>query len=74
MALDPKEVKCRLDPEVHTAFKAICDLEGIGYAEKGEALIESFVRAEIHRYMLAKKTFEGLGFLRNLRDLAGKSE
>jgi hypothetical protein len=74
MALDPKEVKCRLTPDTHAAFKAICDLEGVGYAEKGEALIEAFVRAEIHRYMLAKQSFESLGFLRNLRDLAGKPE
>lgn len=74
MSLPKAEVKCRLDEDTHVAFKAICDLEGVGYAEKGEALIEAFVRAEVHRYMLAKQTYEGLGFLRNLRDLAGKAE
>ncbi len=74
MSLDPREVKCRLDPDVHAAFKKICDIEGVGYAAKGEALIEEFVRAEMHRYMVAKQHFEGLGFLRNLRELAGKDD
>jgi hypothetical protein len=65
------EVKCLPDEYVYKAFKALCDAERIGYARKGEALIEAYVRAEFHRYILAKQAFEGLEFAGNLQDLSG---
>ena len=74
MALDPKEVKCRLDPDLHEAFRHACEIKGVGLAEMGEQLIRSFVDGELHDYIKAKNRYEGLGYLGKIRDLWGKAD
>ena len=47
MSLERKDVRCKLDPEIHGAYSAIADLEG-GIAELTEKLIVEYVTRRIH--------------------------
>lgn len=43
MALDRKDVRAKLDPELHAKLVEICDLDGIDISEAVEAVISEAV-------------------------------
>jgi DNA-binding XRE family transcriptional regulator len=71
LSLERKDVRVKLDPETHEAYSRICERDGVNPGELAESLIEQFVADEMHKYMLSRTKFEGLGILGKIGDGQG---
>jgi hypothetical protein len=72
MSLERKDVRAKLDPEIHEALVKICERDGLDIGEYIEREVAAAVKAELHKYMLSRSKFEGLGLLGNLSGKPGK--
>ena len=45
MALERKDIRAKLDPELHAALKAMCDLDGVDMGEWIEAQLVPVIRS-----------------------------
>lgn len=48
MSLDPKDLRLKLERDVHAALDALADIEGVGLAEYAERIVGEFVRRRVH--------------------------
>lgn len=48
MALDRKDIRAKLDPEIHEALVAVCEADNIDIGAFIEAEIERIVRKRVH--------------------------
>lgn len=68
MALERKDIRAKLDPDMHTALVAICDTEHMDIGEFIERELTSIIRKRIHdANVLAAKTAH-LGITGNRRE------
>lgn len=72
MSIERKDVRAKLDPEVHEALIAICDRDGLDIGEYVEREIEKIVMSEMHKYMLSRSKFDRLGIIGKIDAKAGK--
>ena len=68
-----KDVKVYLDPEIHSALRAICAAKDIGLGEYIERLVAPHVREIAHEAMVLADEFRRLGIARNLKESPGKA-
>ena len=73
MSLERKDVRCKLDPEVHAAFKAISELDGKDVGELTETLIVEFVTRRIHDATVLADAVARLGIAGNIGAPPGKA-
>lgn len=72
MALDPKDLRLKLDPDLHALLGACADLEGKGIAELGEEVIQAYVLRRVHEATVIADRVGHLGFSGKLREFQGK--
>lgn len=61
MALERKDVRAKLDPEIHADLVDICEVDGVDIAEFVERLIIAAVRQRFHEatLLVERKTCRG---------------
>jgi hypothetical protein len=72
MSLERKDVRAKLDPDIHEALVKICERDGMDLGEFVEREIQRVVLEEMHKYMLSRSKFEDLGLIGKIRSKTGK--
>jgi hypothetical protein len=62
MSLERKDVRAKLDPELHAALVEICALDGVEIAEFIESLLVPVIRKRCCDAIALAKTLERQGF------------
>lgn len=70
MALDRKDVRAKLDPDMHAALKAMCDLDGVDMGEWIEAQLVPVIRKRIHDATVLATELQRLGITGSGRESA----
>lgn len=65
MALDRKDVKVYLDPEVHAALKIICGHKDVGLGDYIESLVAPHIKAYVHDVTVMADEFRRSGISRD---------
>ncbi len=71
MALERKDIRAKLDPELHAALKAMCDLDGVDMGEWIEAQLVPVIKKRIHDATVLADQFQRLGITGNGREKSG---
>jgi len=71
MALERKDIRAKLDPELHAALKAMCDLDGVDMGEWIEAQLVPVIKKRIHDATVLAAEFRRLGITGNGREKSG---
>lgn len=71
MALERKDIRAKLDPELHAALKAMCDLEGVDMGEWIEAQLVPVIKKRIHDATVLAAEFQRLGITGSGREKSG---
>ena len=61
MALDRKDIRAKLAPDMHAKLKAICDLDEIDMGEFIEAVLVPVIEKRVHDAMLLAERLQRLG-------------
>lgn len=72
MSLDRQDVRARLDPELHAALVALCDVDGVTVAEFIENLLAPVIRDRVRAAMELHARVAHLGISATKCDKAGK--
>lgn len=72
MALDRKDVRAKLDPDVHSALVAICDVEHIEIGEFVERELLRVIQQRVHDATVLAERTAGLGIPGIIRESSGK--
>jgi len=72
LSLEPKDVRLKLDPDVHHGLDALADLKGLGIAELGERIIAEYVARRLHEATLIVDKCGRLGISRKPWDAKTK--
>lgn len=73
MAAERKDVRAKLDDDMHAALKAICDLDGIDMGVFIEQQIVPVIQKRIHDATVLAEKLHRLGIAGNARRHAGTS-
>jgi hypothetical protein len=68
MTLDRKDIRAKLDHEVHAALKAICDIEGVDMGEWIEAQLVPVIQKRVHDAMVLADAFQRAGITGSSRE------
>lgn len=68
MSLERKDIRAKLDHELHAALKVICDTDGVDMGEWIEAQIVPVIEKRIHDAMVLAEAFQRQGIPGNRRD------
>lgn len=71
MALERKDIRAKLDPDLHAALKAMCDLDGVDMGEWIEAQIVPVIEKRIHDAMVLAEKLQRLGISGTGRESPG---
>lgn len=71
MAVERKDVRAKLDDDMHAALKAICDLDGIDMGVFVEQLLVPVIQKRIHDATVLADRLHRLGIAGNARRPAG---
>jgi antitoxin component of RelBE/YafQ-DinJ toxin-antitoxin module len=71
MSLERKDVRLKLDHDIHAAAKAIAETEGMEIAEWIEVVINGVVKRRVHQATLVVERLTASGSLGTFRDDAG---
>lgn len=61
MALERPDVRARLDPELHAALVALCDIDGVTIAEFIESLLAPVIQDRVRKIIDAYPRVAHLG-------------
>lgn len=61
MALDRKDIRAKLDPDLHAALKAMCELDDIDMGEWIEAQLVPVIKKRIHDATVLASQLQRLG-------------
>lgn len=61
MAIERKDVRAKLDDDMHIALKAICDLDGVDMGEYIEQLLVPVIQKRVHDAMVLAEKLQRLG-------------
>lgn len=73
MALERKDVRAKIDPDMHRALSIICDIDHIDINDWVEQLICAEVRRRVHEAQSIAAETKDLGILGKQRDFPGMS-
>lgn len=73
MSLDRKDVRLKLDPDVHAALDACADVDRLQISELAEQVLEEYVRRRVHEANVLAARTARLGIAGTGRDSAGSS-
>jgi hypothetical protein len=71
--LERKDLRLKLDPDVHAALVALADVKRLELAEFAEQIVAADVRRRVHEATLIAQKTACLGFVGNRRESPGKS-
>ena len=72
MALDRKDVRAKLDPDIHAALIVILDADGTDIAAYIESELTRFVSQRVHAANVIAAGTKGLDIAGIIRDSSGK--
>jgi hypothetical protein len=61
MSIERKDIRAKLDPEIHAALAVICDADGVELGEFIEREIERVVRKRVHDAQAIAGRLQGWG-------------
>lgn len=73
MALDRKDIRAKLDPDMHAALSVLCDVDGCDLGEFIEREIVRVIVKRVHGASVIAERTKGLGFSGNGRESQGTS-
>ena len=73
MALERKDIRAKLDAELHAALKAMCDLDGVDMGEWIEAQLVPVIKKRIHDATVLATEFQRLGITGSGREKRGEA-
>lgn len=62
MAIERKDIRAKLDDDVHAALKAICDLDEVEMGEFIEAVLVPVIRKRCHDAIVLADRLQRAGF------------
>lgn len=68
MSLERKDIRAKLDPEMHAALLAICETDGVDIGEFIERELAALIRKRIHNANLLSTKTAHLGISGNRRE------
>ena len=68
MSLERKDIRAKLDTDVHEALVKICERDSVDIGAFIEREIERCVMTELQRYILSRRKFDGLEIIDRLRE------
>jgi antitoxin component of RelBE/YafQ-DinJ toxin-antitoxin module len=68
MSLDRKDVRLKLDHDIHAAAKAIAETEGMEIAEWIETVINGVTKKRVHSATLVVDALQASGSIGSFRD------
>lgn len=71
MSLDRKDLRLKLDPEVHSGLDLLADVDGKQLADLAEEIVGEWVRRRIHAATVVAERARRLGIAGNPRESAG---
>jgi hypothetical protein len=71
MSLDRKDVRAKLDPDLHAALKAICEIDNADMGEWIEAQLVPVIRKRMHDATVLAAELQRLGITWNGRESPG---
>lgn len=73
MAIERKDVRAKLDDDMHASLKAICDLDGIDMGEFIEQILVPVIQKRVHDAMLLAERLQRLGITGSAHRPSGTS-
>lgn len=73
MAIERKDVRAKLDDDMHVALKAICDIDGVDMGEYIERIVVLAVEKRVHDATLLAERLHRAGFSGNARGVSGNA-
>ncbi len=61
MSIDRKDVRAKLDPEIHAQLRAICEIDGVDMGDFIEAALLPVIAKRVHDAMLLANALQRLG-------------
>jgi hypothetical protein len=77
MAIERKDIRAKLDDDMHAALKAICDIDGVDMGVFIEQLLVPVIQKRVHDAMVLAEKLQRLGMSGKTRrspGTAGNSE
>jgi len=74
MSLERKDVRLKLDHDIHAAAKAIAETEGVEIAEWIEAVMAGIIKKRVHAASLVVSSLQASGSLGTFRDAPGSDK
>lgn len=68
MSLERKDVRAKLDPDMHAKLKAICDVDGIDMGVFIENLLVPVIEKRVHDAMVLATELQRQGITGNKRE------
>lgn len=71
MSLERKDVRAKLDPDMHTALAVLCEIDQLDIGEFVERELVAVIRARVHAATVIAERTARLGISGNLRESQG---
>ena len=71
MSLERKDLRLKLDPDVHAGLLLLADTDGVELNECAERVLAEYVRSRIHKATLIATKAARLGLTGNAGDASG---
>jgi hypothetical protein len=72
MSLDPKDLRLKLQRDIHAGLDALADVEGVGLADYAEAVLREHVLRRVHEATVITERVGRLGISGRAGDFQGK--
>jgi len=73
MALDRKDIRAKLDPDMHEALTVLCEVDQVDLGEFIERELSRVIRRRVHEANLIAEKTRRLGMIGNRREKPGAS-
>lgn len=73
MCLERKDIRAKLDPDLHAKLKAICELDGVEMSDWVERVIVPVIEKRAHDAIALAERLQRLGFSGTEKPAPGKS-
>jgi hypothetical protein len=71
MAVERKDIRAKLDDDMHAALKAICDIDGVDMGVFIEQLLVPVIQKRVHDAMVLAEKLQRLGMPGSARRRSG---
>lgn len=73
MSLERKDIRAKLDPDLHAALTVLCEVDGLDIGEFVEAVVCRVIRDRVHAATVIADRTARLGITGNRRESPGMS-